>query len=142
MLRVVISAVGCLILPISTNVLSQELPVLMDLSRLKPEVIETEVVDRVVSRTYGYVDISPKKGEKIVVVTLKGMVTQACRVCASPTDFAAIYEEVVTAKGEKETFPFIRNLETVKCLRKNYEKMKKMKKPLNKKFSLVYSSLD
>ena len=90
------------------NVISQEveLPFLMDLAQLKLEVINTEVVDQV----SGFVGtLSAKEGYNLVVVTLKGIVTDPCLIPINTGEFSAIYErEFTNNKGEKETTLLIR----------------------------------
>ena len=90
------------------NAISQELelPFLMDFAQLKLEVINTEVVDQISSSSFGRDDttLSAKEGYKLVVVTLKGIVTHPCKIAIETREFSAIYEEETTNnKGEKET---------------------------------------
>ena len=88
------------------NAISQELPFLMDLAKLKLEVTNTEVVDQISSSSFGRDDttISAKEGYKLVVVTLKGIVLHPCIITIAAREFSAIYEEETTNnKGEKET---------------------------------------
>ena len=54
-----------------------DLPLLMDLAQLKLEVINTEVVDRISAND---VTLSAKEGFNLVVVTLRGTVTDPCRI--------------------------------------------------------------
>jgi hypothetical protein len=83
------------------NAISQELPFLMDLAQLKLEVTNTEVVDQISNSN---TTLSVKKGYKLVVVTLKGIVTDPCKIPIKTSEFSAIYEEETTNnKGEKET---------------------------------------
>jgi len=92
------------------NAISQELPFLMDLAKLKLEVTNTEVVDQISSSSFGRDDttISAKEGYKLVVVTLKGIVLHPCIITIAAREFSAIYEEETTNnKGEKETRPYV-----------------------------------
>ena len=83
------------------NAISQELPELMDLAQLKLEVTNTEVVGQISSFN---TTLSAKKGYKLVVVTLKGIVTHPCSITIETGEFSAIYEEETTNnKGEKGT---------------------------------------
>jgi len=88
------------------NAISQEpelleLPFLMDFAQLKLEVTNTEVVDQI-SRFN--TTLSVNEGYKLVVVTLKGIVTGPCQISIETREFSAIYEEETTNnKGEKET---------------------------------------
>ena len=83
------------------NAISQELPFLMDLTQLKLEVTNTEVVDHISSFN---TTLSAEKGYKLVVVTLKGIVTHPCLISIETGEFSAIYErEFTNNKGEKET---------------------------------------
>ena len=89
---------------ICLNAISQELPFLMDFAQLKLEVTNTEVVDQI-SCVFctDTITFSAKEGDKIVVVTLKGIVPHPCRITIEPRDFSVIYEEETTnSKGEKE----------------------------------------
>ena len=89
---------------ICLNTISQELPFLMDFAQLKLEVTNTEVVDQI-SSYFGLdtLTLSAKEGDKIVVVTLKGIVPHPCRITIEPRDFSVICEEETTkSKGEKE----------------------------------------
>ena len=83
------------------NVISQELPFLMDLAQLKLEVANTEVVDQISSFDG---TLSAKEGDKLFVVTLKGTVTDPCQIIIGAEEFSAIYEKETTDnKGEKGT---------------------------------------
>jgi len=74
------------------NAISQEpeLPFLMDLTQLKLEVMNMEVVDKI----SGYnTTISAKEGFKLFVVTLIGIVTEPCQIIIGAEEFSAIYGE-------------------------------------------------
>jgi hypothetical protein len=73
----------------------------MDLAQPKLEVTNTEVVGQISSFN---TTLSAKKGCKLVVVTLKGIVTHPCKITIETGEFSAIYErEFTNNKGEKET---------------------------------------
>jgi hypothetical protein len=82
----------------------QELPELMDLAQLKLEVTNMEVVGQISTTGYQVTTLSAQEGYKLVVVTLKGIVTDPCKIPIETGEFSAIYgEETTNKKGEKET---------------------------------------
>jgi len=77
------------------NAISQELellelPFLMDLAQLKLEVTNTEVVGQI---SGFFATLSAKEEYKLVVVTLKGIVTDPCQISINTGEFSAIYEK-------------------------------------------------
>jgi len=81
----------------SNSAISQELPPLMDLAKLKLEVTNTELVDQI-SSSRG--KLWAKGGKKFVVVTLKGKIAEACRIAIDPKDLTAVYE-IQTNEGKR-----------------------------------------
>jgi len=72
----------------------------MDLAQLKLEVTNAEVVGQISSFN---ATLSAEKGYKLVVVTLKGIVTHPCKITIETGEFSAIYEgEFTNNMGEKE----------------------------------------
>jgi len=87
------------------NAISQEHPFLMDLAQLKLEVTNTEVVVQISDFD---TTLSAKEGYKLVVVTLKGIVTHPCQISIGTGEFSAIYEEEATNwEGEKVTILYV-----------------------------------
>lgn len=98
---------------------AQELPLLADLAKLRLNVINTEVVDKLpsVERTVTHSQIgggfipdfetsyyTAPEGRKIVVVTLKGKIPYPCRIFYTSADFGALYDVTTSnAAGEKKT---------------------------------------
>ena len=100
-----ISLLLSLIFLMCLNAISQELPFLMDLAQLKLEVTNTEVVDQISSFN---TTLSAKEGYKLVVVTLKGIVTHPCQISIGTAEFSAIYgEEATNWEGEKVTILYV-----------------------------------
>lgn len=98
-------ALMLVVLLMSTNAISGEYPFLMDLGQLKLAVANVEAIDQIsaLHGPMGNIVISVKKGYKLVVVTLKGVVTHPCRIFIDPTEFIALYkEETADPKGEEE----------------------------------------
>lgn len=76
----------------------------MDLTQLQLEITNTEVVDKI-SERYGGATLSAKKGYRLVVVTLKGMVNQPCRIAYDPEAFTIIFEGETTRVGDTTETP-------------------------------------
>jgi hypothetical protein len=77
----------------------------MDLAKLKLEVTNTEVVGQISDFD---TTLSAKEGFKLVVVTLKGIVTHPCQISIGTAEFSAIYKEEATNwEGEKVTILFV-----------------------------------
>lgn len=97
-------ALVLVVLLMSANAIAEEYPFLTDLGQLKLTIANTEVVNEIlVTHAVGKSKLSAKKGYKLVVVTLKGIVTYSYIISIESNEFIAFYKEEITVYQSKKS---------------------------------------